>query len=158
MRQTSLDAYNKIKTNGLLSQRRFDVYEIIFVHGPLTGAAVADKFYADRKQITRSENVRNRITELRDMGVVKEVGFQTDTATGMRVILWDVTDNLPVKLRKKITVKNMLLRLQRKSLAMIKAFDEWNSDTSSIHRTASFVEMRTARNGLNDELESGCNQ
>ena len=36
IRQTSIDCYNKIKAEGLLSKRRLEVYEILFHHGQLT--------------------------------------------------------------------------------------------------------------------------
>lgn len=112
-RETSITAFNTIRENGLLSARRLEVYGILFLHGPLTGAAVASWFYADRVRGCHSETIRNRITELRDWGVVAEVGYQIDTTTGMRVILWDVTSRLPVKPPKKESKDQTIRRLTK---------------------------------------------
>lgn len=80
IRNTSVDAYITIKNNGLLSAKRWIVYHILFEHGPLTGM-----------------EVRARLNELRALSVAEEQGVRVCSVTGMRVILWDVTQRLPVK-------------------------------------------------------------
>jgi hypothetical protein len=94
-RETSIEAFNKIKENGLLSEKRLRVYEILFNNGPLIGADVSKIYSAKFGMVSKSETVRNRLTELRNAGVVKEVGKSFDKHTGMKVILWDVTKHLP---------------------------------------------------------------
>ena len=37
VRSTSADAYRKIRDEGLLSERRWQVYDALFAHGPCTG-------------------------------------------------------------------------------------------------------------------------
>ena len=75
MRQTSIDCYNKIKANGLLSKSRLQVYEALYK------------------------------TELREQGVIYEKGEKKCNITGRNVIEWDLTDNLPIKLNVTQTIK-----------------------------------------------------
>jgi hypothetical protein len=105
IRDTSIEAFNTIKENGLLSQNRQRVYSIIFKNGPLTGAQVAALFYSKYGRTSASETIRNRITELRNFGVVKEVGKTIDVNTAMKVLVWDVTSKLPIKLERKAKTK-----------------------------------------------------
>lgn len=99
-RRTSVDAYNEIKMSGLLSAKRMEVYSTLFEHGPLTGAQLSVLIKKGKSSV--SETVRNRLTELRNAGVVEEVGETICPITGRHVILWDVTKNLPVKFDKPV--------------------------------------------------------
>ncbi len=102
IRQTSRDAYNEIKTNGLLSERRWQVYSLLYEHGPLTGSEMALKFKAKYGILAPNQaNMLARVGELREMGVAREVSeHHICPITGHRVILWDVTDKLPKKRTK----------------------------------------------------------
>jgi hypothetical protein len=101
-RQTSVDAYHKIKDEGLLSARRWEAYDILFRHGPLT----ANELLAIAKQEDPSrswshlETLTKRLRELCQSGVADEVGTKICSITGMTVILWDVTAHIPVKFEK----------------------------------------------------------
>lgn len=98
-RETSLEAYRKIQEDGLLSKRRWEVYESLFKCGPATAMGIFN-FMAQYRGNKVAANVYARLSELRDMGCVREVGDQVDPMTRMRVILWDVTKSLPVKFEK----------------------------------------------------------
>lgn len=103
-RQTSIDAYNKIKEEGLLSRRRWEIYDVVFKNGPMTSAEAFRKLILANtiRNITQS---RARFTELRDSGVFQECGTKVCSVTGMTVILWDVTSRLPIKAEKPTTHK-----------------------------------------------------
>lgn len=102
IRQTSIQAYNDIKFNGLLSKRRWQVYDILFKEGALTGSELAVKFKKQYGVFAPSNtNVVTRLGELRDLGVAYEVKTTICSVTGMKVILWDVTSNLPLSMPKK---------------------------------------------------------
>lgn len=106
VRETSIEAYNKIKDNGLLSKRRFQVYDILFEFGPMTANECFLKmkeYYAVMGVITNS-NTTTRLGELRDLGVARELGKRICSVSGNKVILWDVTDGLPVKFEKATKV------------------------------------------------------
>ena len=108
-RETSREAYHKIKDQGLLSQKRWQVYDILFAIGPATGSQVASEYRKRYGRTSNSETVRNRLTELRDAEVVKEVGRTNDQHTGMSVLQWDVTSKLPIKLIRNKKPKQMCL-------------------------------------------------
>lgn len=102
IRHTSKQSYDTIKFNGLLSKRRWQVYDILFRDGALTGSELALKFKKEYGVFAPSNtNVVTRLGELRDLGVVYEVKTTICSVTGMKVILWDVTDRLPLSNIKK---------------------------------------------------------
>ena len=96
-RQTSIDCYNQIKQEGLLSTMRFKVYEAILKNAPCTSAEVLSTLLSKNSAITSS---RARFTELRELGVIYEVQNRKCTITGRTSIEWDLTDRLPVNIKK----------------------------------------------------------
>lgn len=92
-RQTSIDAYNKIKADGLLNGRRMQVYETLFAHGPLTARQVWRMVDPEAP----TGGITTRLSELRERTCVAEVGKVIEPETGHEVILWDVTPWLPVE-------------------------------------------------------------
>jgi hypothetical protein len=105
VRETSIEVYRQIKEEGLLSKKRWEVYQVLFEIGPATGAEV-NRELRKRKWISSvSEVVRNRITELYNMELVKETRKVICPVTGRNVIQWDVTSKHPVKKKKKRIVK-----------------------------------------------------
>jgi hypothetical protein len=106
IRQTSIEAYNLIRDNGLLSKRRWEVYDILFHHGPMTANETFAKLYRNNLgPFNAASNSAARFSELRNCGVVYEVRERQCTITGMKAIEWDVTDRLPVKFEKPTRVK-----------------------------------------------------
>jgi hypothetical protein len=97
-RQTSIDCYNKIKQEGLLSKRRLQVYESIFNYAPCTASEVFNE-----KNLKTNQS--GRFTELRDLGVIYEKGERLCSVTGRNVIEWDLTDRLPIKIKKSNKTK-----------------------------------------------------
>jgi hypothetical protein len=93
-RKTSIDAYYKIKQEGLLSKRRMEVYEALYEFGPLT----ANELVRHMKRISPESNQTGwnaRFSELQRLGVIHEVGVRCDEISGNQCIVWDVTDQLP---------------------------------------------------------------
>ena len=98
MRQTSIDAYNTIKANGLLGKRQFQVYCYVYKNGPCTARQV---FQGLAGPTDHTGSYNTRLSELRKKGVVQEIGTTVCKQTKNEVILWDVTDKLPKKIKKK---------------------------------------------------------
>lgn len=96
VRQTSLEAYQEIKANGLLNKRRWQVYDLLFKEGPLTIFEICEKLEPG----AFSGSFTSRVSELKRIGVVAEVGITKNKRSGKRAILWDVTDRLPEKIEK----------------------------------------------------------
>lgn len=116
--QNSMDAFNHIKKNGLLSDKRLKVYQI-FMHYPdgLTGSEVSDIYKKHFPTSQHSETIRNRITELRDMGVLDEVGNVECKFTKRTVMKYRVNTNMPTKLVAKkslnTSIDEIILDLKR---------------------------------------------
>lgn len=99
VRQTSIDAYNTIKDNGLLSKRRWEAYDLLFRHGPCTAK--------EMMHFAISEGIKNhiylyslekRLSELVDSGCVSNDTEKTCSQTGMTALVWETTDLLPKKI------------------------------------------------------------
>jgi hypothetical protein len=97
-RQTSIDCYNKIKQEGLLSKRRLQVYESVLINAPCTASEVFNE-----KNLKTNQS--GRFTELRDLGVIYEKGERLCSVTGRNVIEWDLTDRLPINVKKSNKTK-----------------------------------------------------
>jgi hypothetical protein len=97
-RYTSIQAYWKIRDEGLLSEQRWLVYAALWRScSVLTGTQISALIPG-----SISNNVRTRLSELRDLGVVREVGVGPCPITGQEVILWDVNHGaLPGSLKPK---------------------------------------------------------
>jgi hypothetical protein len=118
-KQTSAETYYEIKNSGLLSTKRLQVYEILFEMGNLTGSQVSKIHRQKHPTNSMSEVVRNRLTELVQMGVVEELGIVKDPYNGREVTLYGTTNNLPKDLEIKKTRKQLHAEMvERKKLAM----------------------------------------
>ena len=89
MRTTSLVAYHTIKESRRLNDEQWRVYHHLFHEGPLTGAELDDAI--------KKADAHKRVSELERAGVVREAGHKINERTGMKNVLWDVTEHLPVK-------------------------------------------------------------
>lgn len=89
----------QIEDEGLLSRMRLIVFEVLFTAGPLTASEVAQKLMAGGAHVGGGRsgpgNVGARITELCDLGVVRQTGQRACRATGRDVAEWDITGELP---------------------------------------------------------------
>jgi hypothetical protein len=101
-RSTSAETYRQIEADGTLSAVRWAAYTCLFKHGPLTGAELDDTL----KDSGGRGHYHKRLPELRDRGVVAEVGKRCCRITGHEAIEWDVTDSLPSELPKKAPKPN----------------------------------------------------
>ena len=101
IRQTSIECFNKIKQEGLLSKRRLEVYEALYTSAPCTSSEAI----RNAKTTFGVFGVSSRFTELRDLGVIYEKGEKQCTITGRNVIEWDLTDRLPVNFKNKNKTK-----------------------------------------------------
>jgi Fe2+ or Zn2+ uptake regulation protein len=107
--RTSIETYYEIKNSGLLSEKRWKVYDIFYQNNrPLTGAEVSQIYKANYPSSQHSETIRNRITELKEMGLLAEFEMVDCTFTGRKVYTFITTNNLPEKLEKKETMNQKL--------------------------------------------------
>ena len=99
IRQTSIDCYKQIKSEGLLAKRRLEVYEAIFKNAPCTTNEALKDIHSG------SHGVGSRTSELRDLGVIYEKSIRPCIITGRNVIEWDLTDRLPINVKKSNKTK-----------------------------------------------------
>ena len=79
MRQTSVEAYNQIRDEGLLSKLQFEVYDAIYQNGPLTQGELWKRCFPS----TQRHNIAPRCAELQEMGVYEVIATQPDLTAFM---------------------------------------------------------------------------
>ena len=128
IRETSKEAYHKMSS--LLSKRRFQVYECLYLFGPMTQMETFVKL-----QHVSQHSVTPRFAELRDMGVIREVGERECTVTGINVILWDVTSNLPGPLHKPKSKRELKKELKSAITSLGLEIDEkWKQQLREMYK------------------------
>jgi hypothetical protein len=151
MRSTSREAYETIKENGLLSKRRFEVYDYVFKNGPCYARQVHK---ALSNLGANSSSFIARFSELRDVGVFAEVGKTIDPETNMSVILWDVTKNLPKDFVKPLS-ELQIIKQQHKMYKnlLVEIFKQYKSIGTQYR--SEFTEIEVFGSGVEscDELE-----
>ena len=97
VRRTSIDTYNQIISEDLLSRRRREVYSALYEWGPCTANELFHAMKSKGLCSSRNQqaNLTPRLGELRELGCVREVDEVTCPITGRIVIRWETTDNLP---------------------------------------------------------------
>jgi len=124
IRETTYDAYEYIKANGLLGARQWEVYHWLTKHGPCTANELYD-FMDESGTAQVNNNTATRLGELRDRGVVTEVDERKCTITDRRCIVWQCTSQLPKAIeRNKIPKREQLRRLRAATNYALKVFKE----------------------------------
>lgn len=98
-RQTSIETYNKIKSSGLLSNRRFEVYDMLYHSGPMTANDLV-RLQKEKNPNANQTGWNARFSELEKMGVIKAIGTKKDSISGNECVVWETTNELPAKLPK----------------------------------------------------------
>jgi hypothetical protein len=136
-RQTSIDCYNQIKAQGLLSKLRLATHYAMLHCSPCTAGELQS--YIDKNQI-QVKHCWKLLSQLRDLGVVYEKNERKCNVTGRLVIEWDLTDKLPIKPEKLITAKQQrvndtldALRLLYKS-KLTATTDDWQMVANLIRK------------------------
>ena len=93
-RQTSIDCYNQIKAQGLLSKLRLATHYAMLYASPCTAGELQS--YIDKNGI-KVKHAWKLLSQLRDLGVVYEMNERKCNITGRVVIEWELTDKLPIK-------------------------------------------------------------
>ena len=106
---TSIDTYHAIKNSGLISEKRLKVFDIFYQNPKgLTGAEVSEIYRRENPTSQHSETIRNRITELVQMGVLVEIGVVECQFSKRSVMKWCCVDKMPIPLEKKPTRKEQI--------------------------------------------------
>jgi len=109
IQRTSIDTYHAIRDSGVLSEKRMNVFDIFYENpNGLTGSEVSELYKSKFPTSKHSETIRNRITELCQMGVIAEMGVSECPYTKRKVMKWCCVDKLPIPLEKKATRKEQI--------------------------------------------------
>lgn len=130
-RKTSIETYNMIKDSGLLSRRRFEVYEVLFFHGPLSAHEVVE--IARKKYAANGANQTGwnaRISELERAGVIESVGEKVNPTSGFKNIVWDVTDKLPTS-QKSWRRESLIVQINKTEKKLKDLKRQWNKINNS---------------------------
>jgi hypothetical protein len=109
IQRTSIDTYHAIRDSGVLSEKRMNVFDIFYENpNGLTGSEVSEIYKDKFPSSKHSETIRNRITELFQMGVLVEVGVVECQFSKRSVMKWCCVDKMPIPLEKKATRKEQI--------------------------------------------------
>lgn len=97
-RQTSIIAYNTIKSNGVLGKLQMQVYDFLFHNGPLTQRELIDGL---NTTVNTTFGIHQRFSELKKLKLIKDIGTTECDVTGMKVLLWDVTSEIVTRKPKE---------------------------------------------------------
>jgi hypothetical protein len=112
IQKTSIETYHAIKNSGLISEKRLKVFDIFYQNPQgLTGAEVSEIYRKQNPTSQHSETIRNRITELVEMGVVVEIGIVECQFSKRKVTKWCCIDKMPIPLEKKLTRKEQIKKI-----------------------------------------------
>jgi hypothetical protein len=129
MRDTSIEAYEKIREDGTLSRMRWRVYQHLFHHGPLTAREVDHGLSSPGDH---AASYHKRLSELEQMGVVATGDERECSITGMRCLTWDVTSlDTPIPYRPAARTRSTAA--QRRVTALEEAMREAIRDLRAIN-------------------------
>lgn len=100
-RETSREAYEKIKANGLLADLMFTVYETIVNHAE----GLTIKETCMKLPHIPETSVSPCFARLEERGVITAMAKRPCSITGNNALNWVSTGNLPTKFEKKVRVK-----------------------------------------------------
>ena len=128
IRQSSINCYNQIKAEGLLSKLRLRTLNAMLYSAPCTAQELQDYIDKNKIQVKHSWKL---LSQLRDLKVIYEKNERKCKITGRNVIEWDLTDNLPINVKVNANTKKQrvetaldyLNQLYKKKTTS--SFDDW---------------------------------
>jgi len=137
-RVTSIEAYSAVKLNGTVKKLAFDVYHILFNHGPLTQGEAWKKFFPDHDRPT----ITPRFAELKRRGLIAPAGRRECTITGTRCMTWDVTPHLPSALPPPKSVKEQLREAQDRIAFLEKELKRKGTRPANVETSGTLIQER----------------
>jgi hypothetical protein len=138
LRQTSIDCYNQIKSEGLLSDLKLLTYHAMLHTAPCTAGELQK--YIEKNEI-KVKHSWKLLSQLRDLGVIYERSVRICFVTGRNVIEWDLTDKLPLKEKAPVVTK------KQKIEAVL-------NDISDFAKTLSSEEEKEVLRGIYKKIKS----
>lgn len=106
--ETSIKAFNEVRQNGVLTNLRLRVYEVVCSFGPLTATEMYTHLYSGK--IINSGVFSTRLSELEAMKMIQSSDTRICTITQKTAKVWKATGNtIPVPIKKKKTKKEIII-------------------------------------------------
>ena len=102
-RKTSIDTYNTVSNNGLLSKIRLQIYQTLYHHGAMSINETFKKIYPGDANGQKITSYGPRFAELKKIGVIEECGERPCNTTGHTVLVFQTTDNIGEALPRRIS-------------------------------------------------------
>jgi len=96
-RDTTREAYEKIKGLGILSKRKQEVYDYVFYN---PGCTMNEAWRGICPHLANG-GITTRFSELERMGAIRSVGRAKDQNSNFSGTTWEVTGEIPEKIQKK---------------------------------------------------------
>ena len=112
-RQTSLEAYKYILESGILKKQKLEIYEVLWGFQRMGASLTAGELQKRYFPKTSRNNIATRISELIKCGIVKECGERDCGVSGRMCHTYTVTNEKPVKAKKKKSLKTENDRLRK---------------------------------------------
>lgn len=138
-RRTSRRTYDEITEGKLLSDQRLLVYVALYELGAATAGELADYMKRHGRGGEVRHMVSRRLPELRDAGVVAELGDRECTIGGRRSVVWQTTDSLPEDTPTRCPIKSADLRFAGKLLGDVLDSLEPSQDRDLLARVAAWL-------------------
>ena len=148
-RQTSIEVYNQIQIEGLLSAVDLAVYSTLFHHGPLTQGETWKEH--NSHQYMR-HTVGPAFARLKRRDAITEVEKRTCRLTGRTVYSWDVTCHVPTKYQRPETMKQKYKKLEEKIKQLELEVQIWKRRAE---RFSDPMDVERMKKRLVDQLELG---
>ena len=124
-RESSKSVFHQIKNEGLLQKLQLQVYSIIYRHGPLSARMAQEIFNEESTSEKHNDVVDQRFSELKKVGCIRELDKkQACESSGRMVLWWDVTENLPKKVKRSRTKTQISKEIVGAGKKLIKAWRE----------------------------------
>lgn len=125
MKKVSLKNYQMVVETGLLSKQQKVCFEWFSEYCPCTVNELISKVGKDfKKAYSNPIHINKTPSLLESHGLIAASGMRKCKATGNLSIVWELTANSPVPIKRKTTRKEQLLKLKEKIVEMDKLLNE----------------------------------
>jgi hypothetical protein len=105
MQDTSVQAYAQLASSGELSKLQTEVYQCLKANGPLTQGETWSKFFSTYQR----HDICPRFAELKNSGLIKEIGKRKCGLTKRLVLIWATSDYIAPDFNRNPSVKDRLI-------------------------------------------------
>lgn len=130
VRSTSFHVYHQIKDEGLLSERRWQIYDALWQLDKPSSANEVHRYIIKQPRFQLANmNVITRLGELRDSGAVAEIGEFPCSVNSNVVTFFEITGKLP---RSFVKPEGRVQRLRRQHRILAECLEMFCTKTEAL--------------------------